>query len=482
MKQNLIVISADQLRYDVLGKGYTPNLDMLAGESVCFDQAYCASPLCVPARGSLFTGLCPNSTGSRINPWEKEDGVHGFVRTGIDHLYGMMERGGWDCIHSGKQHLFLEGEKLENRPDIRIKWLATEQTYREFLKENGKRRPGGPRFRSPVPEMIGRGRTIYTTCSNAETGCYEEGEDFYFDGYFTNEAIKGLRERDREKPLFLSAMFLAPHPPFEIPMPWYGRYSEDEVVLPDNVGVWYPGQSPLQLYNVTGALGGHYTREQWKESWRTYLGLVSLLDSCVGRLLEELKRQGIYENSMILFTSDHGEMLGSHRLFQKMCLYQESVKVPLFMKLPGRTEPLHVSRNVSHMDVLPTICDYLGIASRGTMEGISLRNEIEGKESGQEPPVFIQYDGNSCLSGFQRAVVQGGYKLILDVFQNESWFELYHIKKDPQEKRNLLMEKQELPLAEEMYQCLCRHMKETGDDLVLGEFWTEEDIGLRVRK
>lgn len=488
MEQNLILISADQLRYDVLGKGYTPNLDMLAGESVCFDNAYCASPLCVPARGSLFTGLCPNSTGSRINPWEEEDAAHGNVRAGIDHLYDMMERGGWDCIHSGKQHLFTEGGKLEDRPGTRTKWLATEQTYKEFLKKNGKRMPGGARFRSPVPEMIGRERTIYTTCSNADTGCYEEGEDFYFDGYFVKEAIKGLRERDTSKPLFLSAMFLAPHPPFDIPMPWYGKYSLDEVILPDNVGVWYPGQSPLQLYNVTGALGGCYTRDEWKESWRAYLGLVSLLDSCVGRLLEELKRQKIYDESLILFTSDHGEMLGSHRLFQKMCMYQESVKVPLFIKLPRQesdqvsTNTGHVTRNISHVDVLPTLCDYLGIAPEGKMEGTSLRADIEGREKGQDKPVFIQYDGNSCLSGFQRAVISGGYKLILDVFKNERWFELYHIEEDVQEKENLLMEEklpsgQGLLQAKHLFGCLLSHMLETGDELVRDGSWlkTEAD-------
>ncbi|WP_349944604.1 hypothetical protein ABFV83_13745 [Lacrimispora sp. BS-2] len=87
-------------------------------------------------------------------------------------------------------------------------------------------------------------------------------------------------ERDTEKPLFLSTMFLASNPPLDIPMPWHGKYNREKIVLPDNMGVWYVGQSSLQLYNVTGVLGAHYTREAWKESWRTYLGLVSLRDSC----------------------------------------------------------------------------------------------------------------------------------------------------------------------------------------------------------
>lgn len=466
-KPHIIIIAADQLRYDVLNKGYTPNLDQLSGESICFDEAYCASPLCVPARGSIFTGLCPNSTGSLINPWEKTDMDAGYVKGGIDNLYDIIERNGWDCIHSGKQHLFTSGCRLEDRPDTKTKWLTTEKTYREFLKQNHKRMPGGPRFRSPVPEMLGRKQTFMTTCSNGETGCYEEGEDYYFDGYFAEEAVKGMRNRDRTKPLFLSAMFLAPHPPFDVPQPWYSKYSQQDFCLPHNVGTWYPHQSPLQLYNVTGVLGSHYTREEWKESWRVYLGLVSLLDSCVGKLIDELKNQGIYDDCLILFTSDHGEMLGSHRLFQKMCMYQESVKVPLYLRLPHSTTSRHISRNVSHIDVLPTLCHYLGLEPSHQMEGISLMNVIEGNTTvgDADNPVFIQYDGNSCLSGYQRSVIMGELKLIMDVFQNEVFFELYHIRQDPEETVNLLFEETVPEAASLMYSLLLEHMEKTGDSL-----------------
>lgn len=462
MKQHLIMIVADQLRYDVLGKGYTPHLDQLALESVCFDRAYCASPLCVPARGSLFTGLCPNSTGSLINPWEACDQKAGYVREGIDNLYLMMERGGWDCIHTGKQHLFTSGAMPEDRPDSKTRWLTTEQTYRQFLQDNGRRMPGGPRFRSPVPEILGRTKTICTSCSNASVGCYEEGESYYFDGYFTDRALEGLRERNRSRPLFLSAMFLAPHPPFDIPEPWYSRYATEDFTLPDNVGVWAPHQSPLQLYNVTGMLGSHYTREEWAQSWRAYLGLVSLLDDCVGRLIAELKAQGIYEDCLILFTSDHGEMLGSHRLFQKMCMYEESARVPLYMRIPGQSS-CHLTQTVSHVDLLPTLCHFLGLECGHKMEGSSLHPLMENPVAGLPRPIFIQYDGNSCLSACQRCVIQDGCKLIMDRFQNEIFFELYHIDTDPQEQHNQLFENGGIEKAEQLFHLLCHHMELTGD-------------------
>lgn len=462
-KPHLIMIAADQLRYDVLGKGWTPHIDALAAESVRFENAYCANPLCVPARGSLFTGLCPNTTGSLINPWEKADRDAGYVKEGIDNLYLMMERGGWECLHSGKQHLFTADGGLEERPGI--KWLATEKTYREYLEANGRRRPGGPSFRSPVPEIRSRKHTISTTCSNANTGCYEEGEAYYFDRYFISEMIKGLKTRDLTKPLFLSAMFLAPHPPLDVPQPWYSKYSLDDFELPKNVGNWYPHQSPLQLYNVSGALGGHYDKAQWAESWRTYLGLVSLLDDCVGQLIAELKEQGIYDDCLIVFTSDHGEMLGSHRLFQKMCMYQESVKVPLYFRLPKANAVGRVKQNVSHIDVLPTLCHYLGLEPTHLMEGRSLHAAIEGIGSWDEAPIFIQYDGNSCLSGYQRAVIFEEFKLIMDVFQNETYFELYNISHDEEETVNLLFEQFPPRIAFHLFALLLEHMAQTGDAL-----------------
>lgn len=100
-QKNVIFIVADQLRNDVLGKGYTPNIDALIKESVAFEQAYCSSPLCVPARGALFTGLCPNTNGSIINPWTKQDADYGNVKAEYDDLYQLMERSGYECIHSG---------------------------------------------------------------------------------------------------------------------------------------------------------------------------------------------------------------------------------------------------------------------------------------------------------------------------------------------------------------------------------------------
>ena len=467
LKPHLVVIMADQLRFDVLGKGYTPAIDSLRSESVIFEHAYCSSPLCVPSRGSFYTGMVPNRSGSKINPWEQRDAARGDVKKGIDSLYTLMEEE-WESIHSGKQHLYTEGGKLEDRIDSKTRFYSTEQTYKTFLAETGVSAPGGARFRTRVPELVSGEFTKVSMYSNAESGRYEGGEFFYFDHYFMRKALEGLAERTGDKPLLLNTTFVAPHPPFEIPEPYYSKVDKNEVQLPENVRTYYPYQSPLQMYNLTGVIGTRYDREHWRETWRVYLGPVSLLDAMVARILDELKEQGLYDDALIIFTSDHGEMLGSHALFQKMCMYEESVRIPLSFKFPSHENitPRTVLDEVSNIDVLPTLCDYLGLAARQSFDGRSLLSAIRGGTPDSRA-VFIQYDGNGSYSNFQRCVVKDRYKLIVDCFGAENYYELYNVGSDPQEMNNLIFTAAEDDRVEELFSLLNEHMKRTGDELSL---------------
>ncbi len=471
---------ADQLRADVVNETYTPNIMQLAREGVSFNRAYCASPLCVPARGAFFTGTYPNVNGSIINPWEPAERVHGDVKEGISNLYEILEDDDWSCWHTGKQHLYTAGGKLEHRPDSGTRWVTTEKTYGPFLEKHGHRRPGGPGFRGIVPEMAGGKVTRKKMYSIPTTGCYEEGFNAFFDGYFTNGALKAIRNRDPDKPFFLSSMFLAPHPPLDIPEPWYSMYKD--VPVPENVGKWSENQSPLQLYNLPGVLGSRYTRKDWVKIWPVYLGLVRLLDHCVGLILEELKEHGIYDDSLILFTADHGEMLGSHCLWQKMCMYEESVRVPLIWKLPKAscntetetqvTAGKSVEIPVSAIDVLPTLCEYLEIPQPENLNGVSLRPIIDGENSvslENRKNIFIQADGNGARGNFQRAVISGPYKLITDIFKDEVFLELYNLEDDPQEHKNLAFSESYENRIREMLRNLSRHMEDTGDLLSLEE-------------
>ncbi|UQZ83801.1 Arylsulfatase [Paenibacillus konkukensis] len=476
-KPNVVIIMADQLRWDALGGEYTPNINQLKEESVTFDRAYCASPLCVPARGAFFTGKYPNVTGSLINPWTPQEKEHGMVRPDHEHWYRLIEEE-WDSWHTGKQHLFTE-PKLEHSADSKTHWLQLEQRYEAFLKQNGKKKPGGPAFQGLVPELAYGRVTRKRKYSIPTVGRYDEELDFFYDGFILNDSLEAIRGRDRSKPFALNAMFLAPHPPLDIPEPWYSLVKEAK--LPDNVGVWADNQSPLQLYNLTGMLGTSYTREEWERIWRVYLGLVALLDHCVGRLVAELKREGLYDNTLIVFASDHGEMLGSHRLWQKMCMYEESVKTPLYIKFPGDFTPAvkQSGELVSSVDVLPTLCDFLGLETPQGVSGVSLMPLITGEQERlARERIFIQFDGNGARSNFQRCVMEGDHKLIADIFKDEIFIELYDLKQDPQEMNNLAFRSDEHGgRIESLLGSLRDYMRSTNDLLDLPENVYERFLG-----
>lgn len=463
-RPHVVIIMADQLRYDVLGGPLTPNLNQLRDEGVAFTRAYCASPICAPSRGSFFTGRYPNQTGCLLNPWEHQDRAYGQVKHGTPNLYQLLETG-WDSWHTGKQHFFSQ-DSLDARPASRTHWLTLEKGYGPFLKAHGKRPPGGAAFQAILPEQVG-GRTTRPRAYSIPTiGRYEPGFDYFFDGYILNTSLDALRRRDRSKPFLLNAMFLAPHPPLDIPEPWFSKVKTTE--LPTNVDRWSGNQSPLQLYNITGYFGTRYRRDDWQKIWPVYLGLVNLLDHAVGQLIAELKAQGIYDDTLILFTSDHGEMLGSHRLWQKMCMYEESARVPLFIKFPKRFQPKITTSEalVSQIDVLPTLCEYLGVAVPAGVEGASLLPLVGGKPGGRER-VFVQYDGNGARGNFQRCVVEGDDKLIVDFFKDEVFLELYRVGQDPQELTSLAFEKQEEPRVRALLESLRTHMRRTGDALTI---------------
>ena len=429
---------ADQLRYDFIGQ-YTPNLNLLINDSICFEKSYCLSPLCVPSRGAFFTSTYPTNNGCLINPWEVEDEKNGRLKKDIKTFYEIFEKD-WDLWHVGKQHL-LTFEDLESRKNNNIHWLKLEGRYEKELKSKSIPVPGGKEYRQFCPEIKNGKYTKVRSYSVPTTGIYPYDLKYFFDGFILNDSLNAIGQRDKNKPFCLSAMFLAPHPPLQIPEQYYNLYKD--IQLPENVGRWYSGQSPLQMYQLTGFFGTRYSREQWQEIWRVYAGLVTLLDDCVGALINKLKNENLYDDSIIIFTSDHGEMLGSHGLWQKMCLYEESLRVPLSIKLPkNEKKGMKIINAVSHLDVLPTILEVVDFKKQGEVQGQSLLRFTQNHINVE--PVFAQFDGNGALGTFQRCIIKDQYKFMFDSIHDEMFFELYDLKNDTQEMNNIVFSNTDL--------------------------------------
>jgi arylsulfatase A-like enzyme len=462
-RRPLIVLMADQLRADVIGPSITPNIVALMEDGVDFKRAYCNAPLCAPSRASFFTGMYPNKTGALINAFSDEDKAYGIVRPGIPSLYSLMEEG-WDSYHVGKQHFFT-AEEIDKNTQSLTRWI-TQADYSKWMQKNGKVKPGGSQFRTQAPALVSGDFSRLKTYSSPETGMYHEGLTYFLDHYITDQSIRAIKARDKRKPFLLNAMFLAPHPPFHIPEPYFSMFRRGDFPVPENVGRWYPGQSPLQMYHLTGIIGSRYDRDKWLDIWPKYLGLVKLLDDEVGRLVKTLREEGLYDDALIIFTSDHGEMLGSHSLWQKMCMYEESVRVPLIMKFPKEYayQNRAVSSRVSLVDVLPTILEVNGIKRNSNLDGQSLLSLVRG-EVREDTGIFIQYDGDASLGSGQRSLVKDDFKLIVDTFKDGVFLELYNLKRDEGETENLALKAENREQVEKLLNELKQKMSASNDRL-----------------
>jgi choline-sulfatase len=166
-----------------------------------------------------------------------------------------------------------------------------------------------------------------------------------------------------------------------------------------------------------------------------YLGMVAMLDQCVAKVIEALRAAGLYDDAVIVFSSDHGEMLGSHRLFGKMCMYEEATRVPLMIKLPGQKRSRRVLKLTDHLDLAATLPAFGGAPAMRGSTGRSLKSIAEGTPSvDQRPHVFASYDGNGGRGFRQRMVRSTTHKLIWNVDED---VELYDLVEDPRETHNL---------------------------------------------
>ncbi|MEZ4902102.1 MAG: sulfatase-like hydrolase/transferase [Spirosomataceae bacterium] len=244
-KTPIIIIMADQLRFDALGM-LTPHITALKKEGITFHRAYCAAPLCAPSRSSFFTGLYPNKTGSMINPWEKEDEIYGNTKAGIANMYGLMENT-WDSHHIGKQHFFTV-ENIDKDPETKTHW-TTQEDYSAWMKTQKRTKAGGKEYKDNAPEIVSGTFTRLRSYSTPKVGLYKEGVDFFLDHYIASQSIAAIKNRDKSKPLLLNAMFLAPHPPFSVPEPYFSMVKTNDFTLPQNVGQFCI-RRPITFVNV----------------------------------------------------------------------------------------------------------------------------------------------------------------------------------------------------------------------------------------
>ncbi len=365
--RNILLISADQLRYDALGfRGVfpvkTPNIDTLAECGTVYENAYCSSPLCVPSRASIMTGKYPCETGVYYNDQAWEDK--------LDTLPGELSKNGYFSVSVGKMH-FRPGRKYFG---FDKRCADNDTDYPLYLE-----RMGISKDEPKTPEEAAH--FDYTTRPT------DVPMEHYLPIYTTDRAIHELDliSRRREclpggnEPFFMWYSFLLPHTPCRPPEPYFSMYSPDEMPL------------PVRDEKATDKFAPPLKR--WRDAWRflddswtakmraQYMGCVTLVDEQIGRVIDHLKHLGLYENTLIVITSDHGDYLGDHFMQQKGFFHDCSSKVPLIISGSDIPEGKCVDENVSLIDLMPTLLAYCGLTFQRTDDATKTTMDIESSNS-----------------------------------------------------------------------------------------------------
>ena len=404
-RPNILFLITDQQTSGALscaGNPYvkTPNLDRLAARGMRFVKSYCTYPLCCPSRASLFTSRTPHALRIyRNNDAElSEKGLQGQT------LGELFQAAGYETAYAGKWHL------QAGFPGSVDSWGNRKIPGFDVLPIAGK----NPYKIDPVKESYGL--TVDPNSADA--------------------AIKFLR-RPHSKPFLLVASILNPHDICGYPecAPLRSLLPADPAKLPParpNLHDSQPLPSALQAFI---APKGNWSEQQWREYLWVYYRLTEIADGEVGRVLTALKETGLAGNTVVVFTSDHGEMMGSHQMITKQRLYEEAVAVPVIVAPLGGSAGVDQQHLVSGLDIMPTLLDYAGIALPATAEGQSLRPLVEGKTVPWRDFLVSEVNGISE----SRMVRTARYKYIVyPTGENREQF--FDEQEDPGELKNLIAE------------------------------------------
>jgi len=418
-KPNILYIMADQLAAPLLAMHNpksqikTPNLDKLAAQSVVFDSAYCNSPLCGPSRMAMITGQLV----SRIGAYDNACAIGSDTPTYAHYLRQV----GYETTLAGKMHFV--GDQLhgyENRltsdiypadygwavdwdePDRRLEWYHNSSSVLE----------AGPCVRSNQLD-------------------YDE-EVLYKSKQYLYDHVR--KAPDNHRPFCLTVSFTHPHDPYTIEEKYWDMYEGVDIDLPQ-VKIKEEDQDPhsRRLLHVCELEGHDFSDEQIKRARRAYYGAVSYVDDCVGQLLTVLKRCGLEDDTVVLFSGDHGDMLGERGLWYKMSYFENSVRVPLLISYPRMFKPHHVSQSVSTLDILPTLTDLAGtkLIPGLPMDGVSLLPHLYGGTG--HDTVFAEYMGEGTIAPMMM-IRRGPWKYITCPSDPP---QLFNLDKDPLELENL---------------------------------------------
>ena len=417
-RPNFLIIMTDQQRADCLSiEGHpallTPNLDNVAAEGVRFSHAYATCPVCMPARRSFMAGQFP------VN--------HGLVNNAPNQSWWNFPPTLPGALREAGYHTCLVGRDMHQYPRRRrygFDHMVTHEDYSRMVER-------------AAPEGSGSYHATGVMHNDWTARPWHLDEAFHHSNWTVTEALRFLRDRDPSCPFFLVVSFLAPHPPLIPPSFYFDRYLR--IDLPDPViGDWALAPDNRGLGDSVDSVRVDLKGEALRSCRAAYYGLINHIDDQIRRILHPLGGldRETAENTVVLFTSDHGEMLGDHYLFRKSLPYEQSSRVPLLIRTP-----LHfdfragavIDKPVCLEDIMPTLLDLADVKIPTTVDGKSLLPLMREEEAPWRPHLHIECSG-TVLGGFH-CLTDGKEKYIW--WAREGREQFFNLTDDPDERRDL---------------------------------------------
>lgn len=419
-RPNVLLLMADDLAATLGCYGYpqarTPNLDALAKRGVRFERAYCQFPHCNPSRSSMMSGLRPGTTRVTNN----EDNLYKNIPDVLT-LPHHFRNNGYATARCGKIFHLGVPSGLESMDDPKAWDFGTE-------------------FKSELPYPAKQQSAVKIKTGKKEGIGWQEipgDDDQLVDGNFAKTAIEWLGKRDKDKPFFLAVGFHRPHLPLVAPAKYFEMYDFDSITLPEAPA---DDEADIPEPARNGAVPGYTvssTPEQRRAAIRAYLACVSYVDAQAGRLLAAIKEMGLDDNTIIIFTADHGWHLGEHGLWHKRSLFEESARVPFIFSMPGmKTGGQQSGGLIELIDVFPTLCDLCGVPAPAQLQGKSLRPQIDDTATSVHDAAFTQARRGKNAEFWGRTIRTTRWRCT-EWDAGKNGIELYDHDADPHEYTNL---------------------------------------------
>jgi choline-sulfatase len=440
--KNVLLLMSDQHRRDFLGVegnalARTPNLDALARSGMRFGAGYCSNPVCTPSRASLLTGLYTHhhQTWSNTTPWP-------FEHRTAAHYFG---RAGYMTALIGKMH-FVDAQThgFDYRLDFNDWFQSLGPKTKLYADELSRANSG-----SGMPQIDDLWRDSGDPWKSARTLDGREGsvavggaskipEADHFESFVARETIRFLREHGKQQPFFAIASCLKPHDPFMPAQRFAAMYRVEDLKLPPTWGKVDLAKAPREVRNSIerhGATPEMRDPAQARQRIAMYYANLAQMDDAMGKVLAALRELDLEKDTVVVYTSDHGEMLGDHGLWAKFEFYEPSCGVPLMVRAPGVTKAgAQCAVPVSQVELLPTLGELCGV-DVPQLDGKNLVPQLRDAAARRDDAVFAEFNLQTPRAKYM--IRRGDYKYTFRA--NGDVPELYDLRSDPAEMDNLAL-------------------------------------------